>query len=75
MPLGLQTAQLNFENQREIGQEGRNSKVFIAHDKQLDGEIVVKQIEKSKLTNPADYYKEAKILYASSHPFVVLWLF
>lgn len=71
MPLGLQTAQLNFEKQREIGQEGRNSKVFIAHDKQLDGEIVVKQIEKSKLTNPADYYKEAKILYASSHPFVV----
>ncbi|MCK7589195.1 serine/threonine protein kinase [Subsaxibacter sp. CAU 1640] len=71
MPLGLQTAQLNFETIKDIGQEGRNSSVFIAHDKQLDGQIVVKQIEKAKLSNPSEYYREAKILYASSHPFVV----
>jgi serine/threonine protein kinase len=71
MPLGLQTAQLNFENLKDIGQEGRNSDVYIAHDKQLDGEIVVKQIPKAKLKNSADYYREAKILYASTHPYVV----
>lgn len=71
MPLGLQTAQLNFETIQEIGQEGRNSNVFIAHDKQLDGQIVVKQIEKAKLTNSTEYFREAKILYASAHPFVV----
>jgi len=71
MPLGLHTAELNFETTREIGQEGRNSQVFIAHDKQLDGEIVVKKISKAKLKNANEYYKEAKILYASSHPNVV----
>ena len=71
MPLGLQTAELNFETLKEIGQEGRNSKVFLAHDKQLDGEIVVKVVPKSKLKNASEFYSEAKILYASSHPNVV----
>jgi serine/threonine protein kinase len=71
MPIGLYTAELNFETLKEIGQEGRNSQVFLAHDKQLDGQIVVKRIEKSKLSNANEYYREAKILYASSHPYVV----
>lgn len=71
MPIGLYTAELNFETLKEIGQEGRNSQVFLAHDKQLDGQIVVKKIEKSKLANANEYYREAKILYASSHPYVV----
>jgi len=71
MPIGLYTAELNFETIREIGQEGRNSQVFLAHDKQLDGEIVVKKIEKTKLPNANEYYREAKILYASTHPYVV----
>lgn len=71
MPIGLYTAELNFETLQEIGQEGRNSQVFLAHDKQLDGQIVVKKIAKSKLPNANEYYKEAKILYASTHPYVV----
>lgn len=71
MPIGLYTAELNFETIREIGQEGRNSKVYLAHDKQLDGEIVVKKIEKSRLPNANEFYRESKILYASSHPYVV----
>lgn len=71
MPIGLYTAELNFETLKEIGQEGRNSQVFLAHDKQLDGQIVVKKIAKSKLPNASEYYKEAKILYASTHPYVV----
>lgn len=71
MPIGLYTAELNFETIKEIGQEGKNSKVFLAHDKQLDGEIVVKKIDKSKMKNADEYYREAKILYASSHPYVV----
>lgn len=71
MPLGLQSASLNFENLEEIGQEGKNSSVFKAHDKQLDGEIVIKQIEKHKIVNPTEFYSEAKILYASSHQYVV----
>ena len=71
MPLGLHTTELNFETIREIGQEGKNSKVYLAHDKQLDGEIVVKKIEKNKIINPAEYYEEAKKLYASSYSNVV----
>lgn len=71
MPLGLYTTELNFETIKEIGQEGKNSKVFLAHDKQLDGEIVVKKIEKAKIINPTEYYEEAKKLYTSSHSNVV----
>ena len=71
MPLGLHTTELNFETIKEIGQEGKNSQVFLAHDKQLDGEIVVKKILKSKIINPTDYYEEAKKLYASIHSNVV----
>lgn len=37
---------LDFDEIKEIGQEGCNSKVFLAHDNQLDGEIVVKVIKK-----------------------------
>lgn len=71
MPLGLYNANLNFETIEEIGLEGRNSQVYIAHDKQLDGNIVVKEISKEKLENAEDFYREAKILYMSSHPYVV----
>jgi len=71
MPLGLYTTELNFETIEEIGQEGKNSNVYLAHDKQLDGEIVIKKIEKAKITNAMEYYEEAKKLYASSHSNVV----
>ena len=71
MPIGLHKAELNFETLEEIGHEGKNSQVFLAHDKQLDGKIVVKKIEKSKLEGESEYYQEAKILYASTHPYVV----
>ncbi|MFC6097671.1 serine/threonine-protein kinase [Flavobacterium qiangtangense] len=71
MPLGLHTTELNFETTKEIGQEGKNSQVFLAHDKQLDGEIVIKKIAKSKIVNPIEYYEEAKKLYVSSHSNVV----
>ncbi|MGD6831417.1 serine/threonine-protein kinase [Sutcliffiella halmapala] len=54
---------------KEIGQEGRNSKVYIAHDPQLEAEVVVKIINKSKeFTNEEEYFAEAQTLYASSHP-------
>ncbi|HEY5592219.1 MAG TPA: serine/threonine-protein kinase [Paludibacter sp.] len=71
MFIGLHTASLNFETIKEIGQEGKNSTVFIAHDKQLDGEIVVKKIEKSKMPNAAEYFNESKLLYNSIHQNIV----
>ena len=65
------TASLDFELLKEIGQEGKNSKVHLAHDKQLDAELVIKVIEKSKFKNPLDFYAESKRLYDSEHQHVV----
>lgn len=67
MPLGLQTASLNFDLLTEVGQAGKNSQVYLAHDHQLSGKIVIKKINKTTLTYDGDYYKEAKILYNHEH--------
>lgn len=64
-------AEISFNLGTEIGQEGSNSKAYIAHDDQLDAEIVIKKIPKSTLDSVETYFEEAKILYLSSHPNVV----
>lgn len=72
MTLGLTTtARIDFETRQEIGQEGKNSTVFLAHDKQLDAELVIKKIEKSKLQSSKEFFSEAQRLYDSSHANVV----
>jgi serine/threonine protein kinase len=71
MQIGFQTANLNFRIIKEIGQAGKNSQVFLAHDLQLDGEIVIKRIEKTAITYEGEYYKEAKILYNHEHSNIV----
>lgn len=67
----FKTAAVDFELINEIGQEGRNSQVFIANDKQLDGEIVIKRMAKSEFTKYEDYFAESKIIYASKHSNIV----
>lgn len=62
---------LDFDEIEEIGQEGRNSKVFLAHDNQLDGEIVIKEIAKSPSMTQEEYFKEARLLYAHNHNNIV----
>lgn len=64
-------AEINFEYQKEIGYDGRNSRVFVALDPQLDAEIVIKQIDKNKLDSASEFFAESKTLYASAHPNVV----
>jgi len=71
MNIGLREATLNFELKNNIGAEGKNSDVFIAHDKQFDADIVIKRISKKDFNSPNDYYKEAKCLYASKHQNIV----
>ena len=66
-----QKAELTFDIVREIGQDGRNSRTFVAHDHQLNAEIVTKQICKSSLTCPAEFFAESQALYAAAHPHVV----
>lgn len=53
-----------------IGQ-GRNSKVYLAYDPQLDGEIVIKEIPLNKFNDPAKYFTEAQNLYKNKHPNVM----
>ncbi len=67
----FQRAELEFDIIKEIGQDGQNSKTFIAHDHQLNTEIVTKQILKSKLNSPAEFFAKSQALYASAHPNVV----
>jgi eukaryotic-like serine/threonine-protein kinase len=64
-------AQVSFELKNEIGQDGKNSNTFIAHDLQLDAEIVIKKILKQKSGSIATFFNESRILYLSNHPNVV----
>lgn len=62
---------VTFEKLKEIGQEGRNSKVYLVHDYQLDGDLVIKEISKNRFKTPDEYFKEARIMYVYKHENVV----
>ncbi|BCG47161.1 Phage protein [Citrifermentans bremense] len=64
-------AEVTFDIIREIGEDGYNSTVYLAHDHNLDAELVVKKMEKAKLRDPNEYFRESRILYMSAHPNVV----
>lgn len=64
-------AAITFDLLTEIGADGRNSRTFVAHDHQLNAEIVTKQMMKSKLGAPERFFAESQALYASAHPNVV----
>ncbi len=63
-------AEVSFEERREIGHEGRNSRVHVAYDPGLDAELVIKTVTKARL-DVAAYFSESRLLYKSSHPNVV----
>lgn len=65
------TAELSFHVESEIGQEGKNSKVFTAKDLQLNAQIVVKKVLKSDIADVNEYFTEASLLHLSNHPNVV----
>lgn len=66
-PKDLET-KLSLEMIREIGDEGRNSRVYIMRDKQLNADLVVKRVPHDQFNNQDDYFKEAKMLYYAQHP-------
>lgn len=58
-----------FDIIKSIGNnEGKNSDVFLAKDKQLDALLVIKRIEKNTIRNVNDYFLESRILYDTKHP-------
>lgn len=66
-------AQLSLDKWRSIGGEGRNSKVWVACDTQLDQVLVLKEITKESLDqqNVENYFLEAKTLNEGNHPHVM----
>jgi len=66
-----QKAQVSFKKIEEIGHEGQNSKVYRAHDLNLDTEIVIKEVSKENGFSTEHYFAEARTLYRSAHPNVV----
>ncbi|KRR11584.1 hypothetical protein [Bradyrhizobium valentinum] len=52
-------AELHFEFIREIGGDGRNSRTFVSQDHQLNAEIVIKQIDKTKLPSAVNFFDES----------------
>ncbi|MDC5002093.1 serine/threonine-protein kinase [Acinetobacter baumannii] len=70
-----QKAIVSFQKLKEIGAEGKNSKVYLAHDKNIDGQLVIKEIEYRKdnktIVDINTFYDEARKLFKSSHPNVV----
>jgi len=67
----FERAEIDFTCHTEIGLEGRNSKVFLATDRQLDAEIVAKRINREDFTDEEEFFVEAKRLYDARHPHVV----
>lgn len=64
-------AEITFDLLREIGQDGRNSRTFVALDRQLNAEIVIKEVQKVHLASAPSFFEESRALYASAHPNVV----
>jgi eukaryotic-like serine/threonine-protein kinase len=69
-PMLIQT-ELRFERRANLGLQGLNSEVFLAFDRQLNAELVVKQVKKPAIADPAAYFAEAAQLYDARHPNVV----
>lgn len=61
-------SQLFFERKEMIGEEGLNSETYIAYDKQLNTDFVVKEIKKSTIEKEDEFFKEARMLYICDHP-------
>lgn len=68
----LTTASLSFTLGTNIGAgQGMNSEVFLALDHQLDTQVVIKKVPKSKIGTHSEYFAEARRLYDSRHKHVV----
>ncbi|MEY1273373.1 serine/threonine-protein kinase [Proteus mirabilis] len=63
-------ARISFKEIRELDEQGKNSRVFLAYDKNLDCNLIIKEIKKDKF-DCDEYFNEARKLYQSSHPNIV----
>jgi serine/threonine protein kinase len=66
-------AEISYERVDEIGVgEGMNSRVYLADEPQLGGQVAVKEIDKTQFGNvPAEFFREAKTMFRTTHVNVV----
>ena len=64
-------AQVEFEYREEIGHDGKNSRAFIAHDRYLDAELVIKEMPRERFRDSDAFFAESRLLYRAAHPHVV----
>lgn len=62
---------VSYTNPQEIGQDGLNSRTYLADDKNLNRKIVVKELNQYPNWSLDQYYQEARILNEVKHPNVV----
>ncbi|CAM3879203.1 serine/threonine-protein kinase [Xenorhabdus thuongxuanensis] len=63
-------AHVSFRELRGLDEQGKNSRVFLAYDKNLDCNLVIKEIKKD-IFDYDRYFNEARKLYLSIHPNIV----
>ncbi len=66
-----QEPRVRFRKILEIGQEGKNSNVYTIHDSNLNTTLAIKEVPKDAGYFHPSYFKEAQVLYKSTHPNVV----
>ncbi|EOK0560077.1 serine/threonine-protein kinase [Escherichia coli] len=64
-------ADVEFEWISDLEEQGCFSKVYLAHDRHLAHDLVIKEIEKKENTNHDDYFNEARLLYKHAHSNIV----
>ena len=67
----LATSEVSFTTIKEIGADGKNSKVFKVRDEQLNIILAAKVLDGSEFENLDDYFREAQLLERARHPNVL----
>src|SRR5574344_2173910 len=62
---------LNLKILQKIKSEGVNSALYIVKDKQLNCEMILKQIDKKKLKEYDRYFEESKKISSLNHPNII----
>lgn len=72
MPMEIKS-ELKYTHKTEIGKgEGQNSTVYLINEPQLGGELVAKEMKKSRFGGDASqFFREAQMMFAANAPNVV----
>lgn len=64
-------ADVSFNWIRDLDEQGCFSRVYLAHDNNLDHDLVIKEIPKDPSSTPEEYFAEARLVYKYNHPNIV----